>query len=207
MEVGDLEGNVERAKIVGLNLDYKPSAKVRGTVLAVNYPNARIGAECLVRVHRTRKGDHHLLGGFLTRKVPQGFQSLDCQSHLLLGLWEEDMEKSGDYPTFKEINKYFQPGRIGTARYVKQDSSNTEGKAYINSRTICTSSDLSFNSFVVGFPLTKTNSGLLLTESPDDLQRASEIAQKFRVVPIILERLDQYASEIPERTRRVLCLQ
>ncbi|MEK6819238.1 MAG: hypothetical protein AABY10_04890, partial [Nanoarchaeota archaeon] len=96
----------------------------------------------------------------------------------------------GEYPTLREINKYFQPGRIGSARYMQQGSSYRRGRVYLSSKGEVQGGS-SFDHFVARNNLIKTNCNLLLTESTDDLKSAAEIAQNRGITPILLERLDR----------------
>ena len=188
----DLEGRVEKAKILRYYLEHCAIGESKGRNLLINNANSIIGANCLIRLHASSNRDN-FIGDFLTTQVPANFQSLDHHSYLILALWEENMIKAEEYPRLVEINKYYNPGKIGSARYIQEFSACRRGRVYLSQKGVM-QRDRSFNRFILEDNSTKANVNLLITESSEDLQRASEIAQSKGLTPIILERLDKLKS-------------
>jgi hypothetical protein len=149
------------------------------------------GKECIVRFDLNQKKSDPF-GNFITSDLSQ-HNSLSSEDYLLLGLWEKDMNKKGQFPTLEEINQYYDPGEMPQAVYLSKghyrDSDRTYGRVAITCKEpfILTTS---VTGIIRGkLPDPRRKSRVILTETEEDIGKVTESARNLQLFAVRMERL------------------
>lgn len=113
---------------------------------------------------------------------------MNNEEYVLIGKWEEDMEKKNSIPTLFEIRKYFSPGKMIMVPYFRDGSSNSHGRAIVGGGGHYFQRN-SINRFVKRVVEHNPGSRLVVVESDEDLEKVIESVREKGLVPILMERL------------------
>ena len=124
----DLAGRLEIVKITHRVSNSAAAGLLQNTPVFVSNGSRHEGRDCLVRFDLRQRRDycirngeyvlnehnnHPPIGNFITSDVPAAYPGLSKDRYVFTALWENRMEKIGEYPTMIEVNHYFDPGRAG----------------------------------------------------------------------------------------------
>ena len=99
-------------------------ARHRGRKILVSGANKYIGETCLVRFGLKESDmEPDPITNFISSNVPETFQGSPPESYIFTALWEFSMKKTGNIPTYREMNQYFEPGSLTWFYYLTKNSS------------------------------------------------------------------------------------
>ncbi len=176
-------------KIIGSIASRSGKAIFEGREIWIDNSKKYIGQYCLAKMDLYPDGGP-LRGRFITSEIPENFQTLDAEEHIFLGLWNEYMEKKDQYPTLKEINKYYDPGRMPQAVYIAKDSNKYKGRVAITPTDVW-EIKRAYNRILKKLPDPKRASRIILGENQEIIQIFSEKIKEKGLVPIVMEPLNQ----------------
>jgi len=88
-----------------------------GGQIALTYKGKFKGESGLAKFDPSKGGDQMAIANFISNGPFESPVLLPPSSHRLVGLVEEDMKFDPDNTSFSEINKYFDPGKMGGVFY------------------------------------------------------------------------------------------
>ncbi len=186
-----LEGRlevVEFKKYINKNVI---EAVLKGVPYFIHGPqnHSHLGSRFLVRFNYKKKNKKNIVSAsFVTSAVPVDFQGLSNNDYILVGLWEDYMEKKGRVPNIQEVDKYYNPGDILFIYYLTINSIFKKGryKIWNNGRVEPTKQTFSY---IVrrGFFCDPRHNKVVISESMDQLQTLSKTSRENKIVPILME--------------------
>ncbi|MCX6742008.1 MAG: hypothetical protein NTX24_02425 [Candidatus Pacearchaeota archaeon] len=127
-------------------------------------------------------------GNFVSSSVPHYSRKLVPEKYILYGQWKRWMEKRERFPTFEEVNQYFDPGHFGWIIYLSE----TLGPFAIYGDESRSLGHLSYGQIIRGeFPDPRKASRVVLAESMVHLDDFITEIKNHRLYPIKLDNLEE----------------
>jgi hypothetical protein len=148
--------------------------------------------QCLVRMNdRPPKKDHwNEMGFFISSDIPPGIEEtgLTAEEFVLYGLWEDDMEKKGRFPSLDEVNRYFDPAYVRRIPYFAKDR--RDGFVVLNHRgAILIEGD--YETLLSKLPSSEGGSRMVMAETEDELERITAFIEGQGMRAVRVERLNR----------------
>lgn len=189
-----LEGRLEAVQInspISDKCSYGTLTRDNRSVL-VTYGNLYPRQVCLVRFDlqdSTGNGNRWPIGNVVTTSIPDCFRGLNPQEYVLVGLWEERMEKVARWPVVKEVNKYYDPGNMPIFCYFEDDSTPIRGRRMITPRRTIKLRGNYSEIIRKKLPYFHSYSRAVFCESPSQLEGLAEAIRENDLVPIEMKPL------------------
>ena len=182
-------GRLEKAHIFDINENGTPIGNINGSSIPVVDAGKYMNHVVLARL-KTRLGLRSTLSSFITSHIPKDFESLSPKDYMLLGLWDNDMEKRGRIPTFEEFYNYYSPGKTFNFLYLEDDSTCSKGRFQLVSNGTLLYKKGSIPKMIRAFnELNFLWPRVILTNSSRELTKVMDAVEQSGQVPILMERL------------------
>lgn len=185
----ELRGRIEIVRVGELISTHCSLGNLNGQEILVSNGNGYEGVECLVKFDFFKRKNLKLLSSFITSNILDGVEEgVSPAEYILIGSWTPEMNKAGKVPTFKEYNRYFNPGSTKYFFYLLEGSTSRRHRVRVNSAS-STTQHKSISKIIRDFPDPYEQSRVIITESKKDLEMVVGKVEELGLRPVEMEPL------------------
>ena len=186
-------GNLLEVKVSRKGDTFK---KITGKDLFVTNLNRFEGEDLIVRVD---PNDPEFRAGrsefqrccAVAEKGTEPFEEIPREKYVLIGHWDYNWETSNRFPSLRDINRHYEPGRMGWVTFFEEDTVagySLQSNGMINRR-------LSLLDSLYYLPDCETHARVILGDSERWVQELSRHLKQEGIVPIVMTPMGPWRQE------------
>lgn len=157
-----------------------------GEDAVVRYANGYGGQTVLARFP-LYDGEVPPVCNLVTTQIPKLFKPMYNFEYILCGMWEDDMQKEGEFPTLDEINRYYDPGDLKGCAFIGHGPFE---KAIVKPKGFYRVSKKSYSHILrKKMPDADRSTRAVLVRKQQKMDNLVEAVNQLGLTPVLMERL------------------